>query len=302
MSNPVQRHFKENFNRLAMDKRFHFATRLFAWGRDEFARDFLVQNGDLKIHGGDVGAIMADLRGLARAEYDYATVQNASRRRELFERYPFLVGDLLVMERVRPLLTFWGIDLRAEAREIIGDVRENSEKLLHDIEAVRELSTYAINYWFLGNRILYQTDFDLLEALRKVFAGWEVDEKNVTAYVYAFCHAVIDESNYYAWELGDEYRQFLREILDEVRKVVLRYRAALSLDVQVEFLVCEKMLGVVLDERVMDGCMGRMQELMPDSDGKDFSRAEHRGVLYIMATCERWTPHKRGDLGILVEF
>jgi len=201
--------------------------------------------------------------------------------------------------RVRHLLFIYGVDVRDELLKILPleKLRATCQKLGQDDEAIKILSTYAINYIYLVEQILFPADFDFSKFLQKVLVLGQTynttDAEQILFLIYLYTHCIIGESNFYLEKIShaDEFSQMLREI----ESLIKNNYDEINLDNKCEFLVCARIVNYQTDlaDRIWQECE---ESFAPEGDWVidtlnnykqservSFGSSEHRNVLLIMS-------------------
>jgi hypothetical protein len=301
LADKVYSYYYTNRHLLTADKSFHFATRTAAW------RGFEESFALLREHRADI--VQPD-RSLKDVIADvYHTPQTGRRnahelRQPFFEKYPQLYGAHLALFRVRHLQEVYGIDAREALFAAISkqELIDLKDRLLADDEAMKVLSTFAINYCYLLERVIFRNDSSLpvdhFLALGKSYDPQVKEQMQLLIYFYTHC--IIGESNFYVKKIPEHYLETYREMLLIIEPLIDEHFGFINLDNKLEFLVCARICGYEtgLSARIYEECANSVS---PDgmflidihnqnaqSDRNDFVKSEHRNVLFIMST----TPYK----------
>lgn len=294
----VENYYKQHYSALDPDKQFHFASRLAAWNQDAFCFDALQQRNDIT-HDGNLRLIQQDLKELL-TNPPLAKVNAASTRQLYFDRYPQLRGSMLALFRVRHLLTIYNIDARKALLELrpLKEFLELSEKLQNDRDALKILSTYAINYIYLIHSILFSDSTphtDIAQTSYEIGMSYTLDNpEQVQLLIYLYTHCIIGETNFYQAPVTRHVSTY-QAMIQQLESIMRANYTTINLDNKLEFLVCAQILQFQssLFERIYDECN---QSISPDgmylvdtinsfhqSNKTSFSDSEHRNVLYIMS-------------------
>ncbi len=296
VDSPIQQYYYDNFNTLPKDKQFHFASRLGSWCGDSRALKEL----EALRPAFATSTIKDDLRQLINHPPN-ATINAAERRAPYFAKYPQLRGYMLALFRVRHLLFHYDID----ARDILLDILPKDElyslsnTLKNDPQAIAVLSTYAINYIYLVEDILYPHNrVELTQFLTDVLAVAQTytdTPEDSLLLIYLFTHCIIGASNFYQSGVSLDETPAYRTMLEHMEMRISTHFTAINLDNKFEFLVCCRLTDFPtnLDERIYAEAN---QSYSPDgiflidtintagqSNKTSFAESEHRNVLYIMS-------------------
>lgn len=298
LADKITDYYKEHFYELNPDKQFHFATRLKAWDEDEFSTNFLKTRTDISRYG-DLGAIKQDLEDLINNPPS-AKINAAQARQQYFDKYPELRGRMLALFRVRHLLTHYDIDARPALLEVcsLEGLCTLSNDLIKDTEALKTLSTYAINYIYLLHFVLFP-DLILSEELaKKIYDlgdSYDLDSaEQIQLLIYLYTHCIIGAANFYARPVTKD-RDTYTDMLKKLEKVIEHSFGSINLDNKLEFLVCCRIMGYStnLFERIYAECQTSLSpegtfvidthNSFAQSNKTSFSDSEHRNVLLIMS-------------------
>lgn len=299
LAKEVRQYYLDHFFELEEDKRFHFATRLYGWTRDEQAKKILDDLRPAYVDGSD--GIRRTLVNLSRRPPE-AKINAAAERQPYFDRYPELRGWIFALFRVRHLRDVYGVDARTELLSVIStaELERLADELSKDHAAVRILSTYAINYLYLVRQILFQsTDSmnDFLHSIETIAAGYDrTDPTDVQLLIYLYTHCIIGASNFYLQPVPSMHKDAYIRMARELEPLIDAMFEHVNLDNKFEYLVCCRILGyeTPLFERILEEAE---HSLSPDgtfvidthnsnrqSSKTSLSDSEHRNVLLIMST------------------
>lgn len=295
----VRQYYLEHFDKLPLDKQFHFAGRLAAWEMNENCLARLTKlKPEILPPEITAEALLADLI----QHPPEAKINAAQSRAVYFARYPELRGVMLGMFRVRHARDIYGIDLREALLEFVPHMvlRGLAEQLSADSAALRTLSTYAINYLYLLD-ILFPGQYeDLLRARSFYTLGDAYDltkPEAIQLLIYLYTHCIIGDSNFYARSIDQDRAIIYRRMLKRLESVIDQNFSLINLDNKLEFLVCCNIVGYTAPElaaRIQRECelsvsdegtflIDRHNQFM-QSDKKSFVDSEHRNVLFIMSS------------------
>jgi hypothetical protein len=294
----VRQYYLDHFDELPLDKQFHFAGRLSSWNNDPDCNDLMLR---LKPHFLQPDQpVVEDLRTLIFHSSKPHT-NSAEIRAPYFEKYPLLQGYMLALFRVRHLLYVYGYDARQQLLEVVSEkeLHDLSRALVQDDHALRILSTFAINYLYLVELILYDSgavDIDIAK-IYDLGSGYDTENKHELALmIYLYTHCIIAETNYYERPVRTEKLDVFRKMLERLEKLINKNYDDLSLDNKLEFLVCSRICGyeTSISSRIYSECEKSVSTegtflvdtLNSSANNKRTSLAssEHRNVLFIMST------------------
>lgn len=293
----VRHYYLEHFEELPFDKQFHFATRLHSWNNDPDCGSLLEKLQPKIVK--DVSSLKTDLEQLINNP-PTAKINAAEQREQYFQRYPELRGLMLALFRVRHLLTIYDIDVRDALLAIypLEKLRELSSTLRADDDALRILSTYAINYIYLVDCILYPEDAPAIpiDRLYHLADAYDTsDPQQVQLMVYFYTHCIIGETNFYDREIVDDQRAIYTAMLARLDNLIQDNYDHINLDNKLEFLVCCRILGyeTPLFQRIETECEQSVSRegtwvvdtlnTLAQSNKTSFIDSEHRNVLFIMS-------------------
>lgn len=303
LADEIYKYYLTNTPLLSDDKVFHFATRMAAWRGEPEALTLLR---DLKDY---VVQPEQSLESTLQTIID--TPQSGRRnahelRAPLFEKYPLLYGAHSALFRVRHLEAVYGVDARYELfecipRETLIQLRDD---LLGDIDALKILSTFAVNYCYLLTRIVDRDDSGIpLQQFLDAGRSYDLNDKShIQLLIYLYTHCIIGESNFYTQNIPENYRVTYTEMLRQLEPIIQNNFENINLDNKLEFLVCARICDFKSDlfDRIYQEVS---QSISPDgtfvidthntniqADRNDFVKSEHRNVLYIMSTTD-YLPH-----------
>lgn len=292
----VRQYYFDNFDQLPDDKQFHFVSRLSSWNSDEDAKSIINSLSDRFI----TKDIKNDLKELIDNP-PHAKINAYESRKQFFDKYPKLRGYMMALFRVRHLLFHFNVDARDELLQIVplSDLKKLSETLKQDTEALKVLSTYAINFIYLVDSILFPDDkSDLDSFLSTVISAsktYGTSPEDSLLKIYLFTHCIIGASNFYQTKVSTSEHPQYETMLDIMEELIDTNFKQINLDNKFEFLVCCKISDYKtgLGQRILDEAS---QSLSPEgtfiidtinehkqSDKTSFEDAEHRNVLFIMS-------------------
>jgi hypothetical protein len=293
----IKKYHFQNYDILG-DYKFHFISRLYLWCRDSESASKL----DLFKESYSIQNIESVLRKkIDSAKQDKISSKNANKLREKFW---LKYGEIRGINRILFSMTFaknifdndciWLLNKFYDINYI-----ESFEKdLMDDQEAIAILSTHAINFFYLYNKV-----FKLNEGVDSEYF-YNIGQSNIynlhnkihiQLLIYLYTHCIIGETKFYYREIPhakmDIYIKMI-EFLDYLIRLNYFY---INLDNKLEFLVCCKILGYTsnLEDFIMNesdvsvsdsGCfIVDKFNLNVQSNNTSFHKSEHRNVLYLMS-------------------
>lgn len=303
LAQKVYNYYYDNRQLLGDDKLFHFATRLAAWrGEPDMfeilknCRDYIVKP-QLPINDVIIDIVRTPQSGRRNAH---------ALRQPFFDKYPDLYGAHAALFRVRHLEAVYGIDARQALFAAIPDQElvELRDSLLADNEALKVLSTFAINFCYLLERVVHKNESSLpvdnFYNLGELYDNSQIE--HIQLMIYLYTHCIIGESNFYTRPIPTDKLPTYRKMLARLEPLINDKYKLINLDNKLEFLVCSRICGYVpkIDKRIYEECA---QSISPEgtfiidthndniqSDRNDFIKSEHRNVLFIMSSSE-YNPH-----------
>jgi len=298
LANSVLQYYKSNLESLPFDKQFHFASRLHAWSGDNDCTKLVESyRAQLLPTSTPVNELLQNIIN----NPPESTINAAEARAPYFAKYPELRGLMLALFRVRHLFYYYG----ADARRNLVDIKPYNElhtlaiTLSQDEEAMRILSTYAVNYIYLVEHILYDVHSGVinLEAIYKLGDAYDVENKNqLLLLIYLYTHCIIGETNFYERSVMPARKPGYLKMIKRLETVISQHFENINLDNKLEYLVCCKILGYEsnLQDLIHDECNNSLSPegtFLIDTVNKaaqasktSFSASEHRNVLFIMST------------------
>jgi hypothetical protein len=299
LSSEIEQYYFNNLSKLPKDKQFHFATRLAAWSQNTQATHLLTTQID-DIYPKDIYHTLTEIV----SHPPQAKINALELRQPYFEKYPDLRGQMLALFRIRHLLSVYDIDIRDDMLHIVplDELQKLSNSLFNDENAVRILSTYAVNYIYLVQHILYPTkdaeDFikNFTAAVYDMDKHYDLSQKeDIQLLIYLYTHCIIGHTNFYKESIKLTSFPVYAQMIERLEQLIEENFNRVNLDNKFEFLVCSRIIGRVskLNEAIVNEAS---QSLSPEgmfvidtineykqSNKTSFSDSEHRNVLFIMS-------------------
>lgn len=307
----VQDYYQKNLKKLNFDKSFHFLSRMFLWEKDEaFVKG--LEERESKFIGIDEGDIRATFAKALSDENKFKNIviNGFEQREKHVEKYPSLGSYNRILFQALLSKSVYGKDVSGLVGEILDQevIVEMREGLLNDPVALKSLSTHAINYlYFLQEIFPGKFDVDPAELFKIAKYGFDNESESLLLKIYFLTHCIIGESRFYAQKIDDKsgvYTEMLRFLEDVIRENYFD----VSLDNKVEFLVCARMCNftsslktMILDEaersfsEIGNFLVDTLNEKRTNPSKRDFYVSEHRNVLYLMATSDKYIFDKKED-------
>ena len=223
-----------HFAELSPSKQFHFATRMKNYFKTTEFDGFLRENKP-----------SAELTEIL-SNNDPSRVLNFEKRKPWFEKYPEVYGVEAALFRVHHLLVEYNQDVRADFLNLYPAKKlyQLSDDLLNDEEALKVLSTWAINTICLTEE-LFPRGKNPVGKLAEFALELNPENANATLFVYLCTHIIICESGFYTKDLAKSKNlDLLKALLKKCAEVIDDNVDTISLDAMVEFLVCCNLVGV----------------------------------------------------------
>lgn len=308
LANAVKEFYFAHIDQLPATKQFHFASRLAAWQGEPRASSLLhslkssIVPADVAIN-----SLVAYLQVLAEQQPS-STTNAMTARAPYFARYPRLRQLNTVLFRVRHLATMYGVDAKEALARIVPftELVHLQQQLLSDSEAVAVLSTYAINYCYLVERIVHDDPsysnipVDVLCELSHQYD--EGNRVHLQLLIYLFTHCIINATDFYLQQPPTAQLSAYTAMLQTIDKLIADNYRLINLDNKLEFLVCCRICNypTSLFERIYTECQQSLSSegtflvdrhnQHPQLSKTSFAESEHRNVLFIMSTTS-FVPH-----------
>lgn len=300
----IQTHYFDNIAELPNDKQFHFATRMAAWYGDERARTLLRQlRPEILPENMSLTDVFEEI-----INREQSGRRNAHERRQpYFSAYPDLYGVHLALFRLRHMKVVYGVDARESFFTLFPEtqLRELCDSLLADEDALRNLSTFAINTLYLTHSTALPSYSLPVEQLFAIGArGYDLtNTEDIQLLIYFYTHCIIGESNFYTQIIPPETLPTYTAMLEKLESVIESSFEQINLDNKLEFLVCARICNYSsgLAEKIYKECE---ESISPEGifiidvhnsnvqqDRMSFDKSEHRNVLYIMS-CSPYQPQR----------
>ncbi len=301
----IKQYYFDNQNRLSNDKQFHFASRIAAWQGDERAYEILEQLKTYIVPNPSPDGITGTLKAIL--EKRQTGRRNAHELRQTyFQKYPSLWGTHLALFRVRHLEYIYGTDAKVQLFELVSrnELDQFADKLIGDDEAVRVLSTFAINFIYLYTQILLgDREYINPQHFIDISDGYDLSQKeHLQLLIYLFTHCVIGETNFYIRPIDRDRMPTYHKMLEILDKIIKENYELINLDNKLEFLVCCRICSYKtgISKKIYAECHRSISSeghFLVDSDNqfgqesrKSFEKSEHRNVLFIMSVSP-YSPH-----------
>ena len=227
-------------------------------------------------------------------------------RQPYFQKYPKLWGIHLALFRVRHLKHVYDIDTTDQLFQLISrqELDSLADALTKDEEAMRILSTFAVNYLYLYKQILLgEGKYIKPERFLRISEAYDINNaEHLQLMIYLFTHCIIGESNFYTQTISPKNLPTYQTMLARLEQLVGNNLSLINLDSRLEFLVCCRICDFDshLFDPIYEECRNSISQeghFLVDSlnqnkqeDRKNFEGSEHRNVLFIMSNSP-YQPH-----------
>ncbi len=294
---------------LLQEKKFHYLSRLFLWtGENMYKKQ--IDKLQKEYIGINEKESFSTLKKLYESPIDHGSFMPSKKEREpYFKKYPHLEPCLNLLFKNLFSKKIYNINLRTSLQKIIDDTMLITLKnnLLQDEDAIRVLSTHAINFFYLLENYLPSNPEVKIDAQQYLKIGTNYTEMNAELQLYFFTHCIIGASKFYSESIKKEDKKVYLTMLKISEKIIQKNFKNISLDNKFEFLVCAKICGFQssVEKNIYDEAS---QSLSPDGNflidtkndkatqiGRNtFVGSEHRNVLFIMSQIPfRFSLHKK---------
>ena len=315
----VEQYYKSRLKYIPMEA-FHFASRLWLWTGDEWARRVLDDK-----RGEYIGTTETEIRQTiaamvqARSGKPVTVNQNKAYRQAAFAAYPELPLMNALLFKTVFCDSVYELDIRPYVREHISDAEflDTFNRLVNDGDAVRLLSTHAVNFFYLlknyfkgqlskSTAVLIDPHelIDLLDGYEELVDRQLIDAAtSIKLQIYLLTHAILGESRFYARPVRSAA---FRALCERIETLISRNYFAVTLDNKCEFLVCAEICGYKTTLRGMilqeaEQSLSWAGNFIVDTRNQHadsptqhcLGQSEHRNVLYLMA-CSRFARRQAG--------
>lgn len=297
------RHYYESHQAdLKASKWRHYVSRMALWTGEEKYHQWMKE---LKADylGVDEEAVRKLIQHLAKPVSVNPESHCLEMRRPHFDRYPMLLSYDRMLFLSLFAQTLYGQDIRPLVLEQIplSEFIAFYQTAYQDRPAIRNLSTYVINYFYLSRALFPELAAQVPLSLEYF---WEISEqdysgntlKEICLRLYLLTHCIIGESHFYARKITDQVDLY-QQMLEKCEELIAEHFESVSLDNKLEYLVCAKILGSPspLESAIFTEAE---QSLSDEGDflidrhngqrGKNdtLDKSEHRNAMYLMAASE----------------
>jgi len=305
LADKVRSYYLKNIDSLPEDKIFHFLSRLASWSNDKECHELLVSQLPKLLPKNANSEIINMLQELIKNP-PKASINAFETRKKYFDTYPTLRPIIFALFRTRHLKYLYNIETRQQLLELIpnSEMQLLNKKICADKNAIKILSTYAINYIYLTQKILYPEKYPklTLKYFYDLGALYDTtDPEQIQLLIYLYTHCIIGESNFYLQHLSKNSLAVTSKMLFILEKLIQKNYININLDNKLEFLVCCKIANykTSLFKIIHKECSNSispngmfvidMHNTRAQKNKSSFITSEHRNVLFIMS-CKPYNP------------
>ena len=289
-------------------QKFHFASRLHLWsGKKEFGDLVAEFRKNESLYDLENGIIEERIKRSLFEDAVYKTDKVSKKRqyrRDLKNKYPKIKKFSEVMSVYFFAKTLYNLDIAELVQKYISsqELKDLVNAVSLDEEAIANASTTCINFLYFSKFYLNSIGENLvLDPLKFLHIAKNhlssSDKDSIDTRVYLLTHTLLGESEFYSKQM--DLTSFAKEILEYLEKTIHENFFLCTLDMKLEFLVCAKLFKyqTFLEKIIInqaENSFGILGNYIIDQDNKKDARtgenvysAEHRNVLYLMATSAR---------------
>ncbi len=305
----IESYYKKRIDQIPTEA-FHFASRLWLWSGDDWARRQLdgLQNYYIGTTQKEIDKTIQKII-FSESGTKLGVNQKSNYRKDAYAKYDKLPSYNALLYKALFCDTLYGIDVRPNIKKYVSDKEFISlfTELVEDKEAVCLLSTHAINYFYLlkyyfkdkislSSAVLVSPDeiLGLLPYYKTLEKSGKIDrERSLKLQFYLLTHLIIGESRFYSKKV--RLAPF-KAVFSKLEQMISDNYFDISLDNKIEFLVCGQICGYeskkrgLIEQEAKKSVSWAGNFLVDSSSPNCGSRtvdclriAEHRNVLYIMS-------------------
>lgn len=160
------------------------------------------------------------------------------------------------------------------------------ERLIKNTQDFVLLSTYAVNTSILeredGISLNMPSDIELRNIWRQI--PWT--EEQMQDKIYFLTHMIIANSRFYTSAINETFKNLIRQEMEETEKIIKAEFGQLTVDVKLEFLLCQKMLLMKskLRRKILQEAergIGGRGYIYDPRKRDELASSEHRSMLYL---------------------
>ncbi len=289
----------QRFDELELEYQLHYASRLYSWNDDPEAAEKLRELRPVIVPPSTserLKNLQAISEELAHKDFE-RDVNNYGLRKPYFDKYPHLLLIHSALFRIRHWYCIYGIDERDALFELLPqkEIEAMITSLRSDSAAIRILSTYAINTFYLYEKLYKQeSGSQNTTHLLEIGAGYDHSNlKDLQLKIYLYTHSILGETLFYFQPIL-RHEEMYTQMLTEIEKILSDHFDKINLDNKFEFLVCAQICNfdTSLAEQIyqeaensvhQEGFIVDMHNQNRNPLKQTFLMSEHRNVLYIMS-------------------
>lgn len=289
---------------------FHFYSRLWLWTGDASSRKKL-DDYEKRYAGITQQEMTKSISEIMERSNKTSIIvnKNKSYRKDSFDKFKQLPVYNALLFRVIFCDTIYGKDIRSIVGQHVSDreFKHMFHRLTADENAVRLLSTHAVNFFYLlknyfkddkktKSQLLFDPHqlIDLLDGYKElVNAGLIDNQTSLKLQVYLLTHAILGESGFYNKPVRALQYQ---KLIVKLERIIDAHYFDISLDNKFEFLVCAEICGhdsklknIISSEAAHSTSWAG--NFLVDNDRNRLAAnvrhcvrtSEHRNVLYLMS-------------------
>lgn len=296
----VKQYYEKNYNYLG-SKKLHYSSRKWLWFKESIDRRRLYNLREKYFD-------EEKLNELFKNYMENGEELNKSRfptRQVYLQKYPhlkaysrilfiYLLGKVVYEKDIKNLVS------KYLSEKQIFDLQQ---KLLNDPDALRGLSTSAVNFLYFSENYLKKRKAKINpKYLLKVIKDYDPEnEKQQRLKIYFITHCVIGATNFYSKPLK-KHRPVYLKMVKELENIIAKKYFQVTLDNKLEFLVISKICKYksYLQEIIKNEAENSLSKMgnyiidqLPETKkkfGNNLLSSEHRNILYLMAMFPRSNP------------
>ncbi len=279
------------------DKKFHFLSRRYLWSGNNFFKNKLNELRAQYIGNSEEG-YRKRLKEIFTHIPEHGNRMVAKEARQAyFKKYPHLEPFLGLLFKNLFVREIYETDLHVYIRKLVSDddLLDLKYAIENDEEAMRILSTHAINYLYMLDDYL-GTKKSRTDPKKYLRIGTSYPDESFELQIYFLTHCIIGASGFYSIAIKKDDLDIYVGMIRHIEEIIRNHFKTISLDNKFEFLVCAKICGYKsdLEKNILSEAD---RSLAPDGnflidihnakaspdERNDFVGSEHRNVLYIMS-------------------
>lgn len=289
----IYKYFQREYKKLDI-KKFHFASRLFLWNKDEFYENELNQFKSYFINADNLMDSYT-LRTEALKKFN-------SQRCHHLKMYPNLLKLHDILIRALYSRTIFNENLQKQLQKCFSFDQGQllAKKLLSDAQSLTWLSSYSISYLYLFSKF-FPTDLSLDLDFFYQIGSSQLDDQDtfqLGTKIYFFTHCIIGESLFYAREIPNQNLHHYQKYLLYIENLIRDYYQKISIDHKLEFLVCCRICYYQskLTNKIYQEILASISEkgdylidklnIYSKINTDSLMSAEHQNVLFLMSMQE----------------